>query len=264
MQHLCAIIGALGLLSACSSGAAGKRGATDVASAGSVAGEGRSTNSTPPATLLDLTNWKLTLPIGDQGKPTEVKGPALRTFTADPYFHLNAAGDAVVFQANAGGVTTAHSKYPRSELREMANGGTENAAWSTTEGKHSLTLTAAITHLPEAKPHVVAAQIHDASDDVIMVRLERKHLFVEGGGSELGDLDREYELGTPFTVKIEAQEGHIRVYHNDMARPKVDIERPASGCYFKAGVYTQSNTSKGDSPSAYGEVVIKKLAVNHG
>src|SRR5689334_938681 len=90
-------IAALGLISACSSAAAGKRGATDVASSGSAGAEGRPTNSTPPATLLDLTNWKLTLPIGDQGKPTEVKGPALSTFTAHPYFHMNAAGDGVVF-----------------------------------------------------------------------------------------------------------------------------------------------------------------------
>ena len=36
-----------------------------------------------------------------------------------------------------------------------------------------------------------------------------------------------------------------------------------SGCYFKAGCYTQSNTSKGDASTAYGEVVIYSLSVKH-
>jgi hypothetical protein len=36
-----------------------------------------------------------------------------------------------------------------------------------------------------------------------------------------------------------------------------------SGCHFKAGCYTQSNTSHGDAPTAYGEVIIFGLSVTH-
>jgi poly(beta-D-mannuronate) lyase len=117
-----------------------------------------------------------------------------------------------------------------------------------------MTITQAITHLPVVKPHVVAGQIHDASDDLVMIRLEGTHLFVEGGGEELGDLDVSYQLGTRFTVRIRAADGGVDIYYQDLATPKVTVAREATGCYFKAGAYTQSNPSRGDSPTAYGAV----------
>ncbi len=244
----------------------GQTGASAAPAAGdqpsAAAGGAKASSGMYPAQLLDLTNWKLTLPIGEAGHPTEIKHEALRSYSSDGFFFVE-ANKGVVFRANAGGVTTPHSKYPRTELREMTNGGKDKAAWTTTEGKHSLIVTAAITHLPVAKPHIVAAQIHDESDDVVMVRLERDYLFVEGGGSDLGALASSYQLGTPFTVKLEAQNGRVRVYFNDMNKPKVDVERKASGCYFKAGAYVQSNQEKGDDASAYGEVVISKLVLSH-
>src|SRR5262245_33357455 len=83
-----------------------------------------------PAALLDLRNWKLTLPIASPGgsSPLEVKQPELATYSHDEYFHLNAARDGVVFRAHAGGATTSNSGYPRSELREMADNGASMAA----------------------------------------------------------------------------------------------------------------------------------------
>ncbi|NUP13922.1 MAG: polysaccharide lyase family 7 protein [Polyangiaceae bacterium] len=218
-----------------------------------------------PAELLDLSNWKLTLPISEAGdeSPLEIKQPDLATYSVDPYFHLDAAKDGVIFQAHAGGATTSNSGYPRSELREMTSRGADLASWSTTSGTHTLVVTQAITHLPAAKPHVVAGQIHDDSDDVVMIRLEDEYLFVEGGGDDLGELDPNYVLGTPFAIKLVAADGVIQVYYNDLTTPKVEVEADASGCYFKAGVYTQSNTSTGDEPSAYGEVVVYDLSVVH-
>src|SRR5689334_2747063 len=129
-----------------------------------------------PGQLLDLTNWKLTLPTGREGKPEEIEEPALSSFTNN-FFRLNDGRDGVVFTANAGGVTTSGSSYPRSELREMS--GPELASWSNTTGTHTLRLREAVTQLPKVKPHVVAAQIHDAEDDVIEVRVEGEHLLVE-------------------------------------------------------------------------------------
>jgi hypothetical protein len=218
-----------------------------------------------PAERLDLENWKLTLPIPKDGssKPLEITQPDLATYSLDPYFHLTEANDGVVFRAHAGGATTSNSGYPRSELREMMNKGADQASWSTMSGKHTMVIKQAITHLPETKPHAVAGQIHDAADDVVMIRLEGKSLFVEGGGKDLGSLDAAYQLGTPFTIRIEAENGHIRITYNQAAEPQVDVARDKSGCYFKAGVYTQSNTSKGDAPEAYGEVEIYELSVIH-
>ncbi|MCA9661336.1 MAG: polysaccharide lyase family 7 protein, partial [Myxococcales bacterium] len=218
-----------------------------------------------PAGILDLSAWKLTLPLedpDDAGSPLEIRQPELATYSAPPYFEA-LEGGRVRFRAHVGGATTSGSGYPRSELREMRAGGAEKAAWSTTEGAHTMTITQAITRLPEVKPHVVAGQIHDASDDVIMIRLEGSRLFVEGDGDELGDLDPDYALGTEFTVRIHAEGGMIDVYYDDLDAPAVSVAADASGCYFKAGVYTQSNPDKGDSPDAYGEVEVTALTVVH-
>jgi len=216
-----------------------------------------------PADVLKLTNWKLTLPVNTThaGSPDEILQPELASFVLDPYFKVASAKNAVVFRANAGGATTSGSGYPRSELREMSSGGSALASWSNTSGTHTMTIKEAVTHLPDVKKHVVAGQIHDANDDVVMVRLEGQKLFLEGEGVDLGTLDASYTLGTIFTVTITASDGHIKAYYNDIL--KVDYSRSGSGFYFKAGCYTQSNPSKGDAADAYGEVVIYDLQVSH-
>jgi hypothetical protein len=216
-----------------------------------------------PSRVLNLTDWYLTLPIAKPGTndPQTIKQPQLNSFALAPYFQLNAGANGVVFQAPAGGVTTKNSKYPRSELREMANGGTQEASWSDTNGTHTMTIRQAITHLPAAKPHVVAGQIHDDSSDVIEIRLEGSNLFVEADGKSVGTLDGGYQLGAVFTVQVTAANGHIQVAYNGVT--KVDYAKSGSGYYFKAGCYTQSNPGKGDSPGAYGEVVIYGLQVSH-
>lgn len=216
-----------------------------------------------PSSVLGLANWKLTLPVNTphEGSPDEVQQPELASYSSDQFFHLTTAKDGVVFRANAGGATTSNSGYPRSELREMTNSGKTKASWSNTSGTHTMTVRQAITHLPVVKPELVAAQIHDSSDDVIMVRLEGKHLFIESGGKNIGTLDPAYQLGTVYTVKIEASGGRIKVWYNDAL--KVDVAKSGSGWYFKAGCYTQSSPKKGESADAYGEVVIYSVSVTH-
>jgi len=215
-----------------------------------------------PARVLNLTNWKLTLPIGKSAhSATEVKQPALNTYQNAAAFHLDAAGKGVVFRANAGGATTSGSTYPRSELREMKNGGKDEASWSSKSGQHVMTVTEAITATPAAKPHVVAAQIHDAEDDVVMVRLEKNRLFVEADGDDVGVLNADYVLGTKFTVELRATSSGIRVTYNGSR--VVNYNKSGSGYYFKAGCYTQSNVDRGDKAAAYGEVVIYALQVQH-
>lgn len=214
-----------------------------------------------PADLLDLTNWKLTIPTAgeDSDVAAEIKQPRLDSYTSS-YFKLNKAGDGVVFKAHAGGATTKGSDYPRSELREMAGG--DKAAWSTTKGKHTLSLRVAITHLPEAKPDVVVAQIHDAKDDIVTIRLDGPdHLYVDHGSENYGTLDDNYRLGTAFNASIVAEGGRVKVYYN--GTKKVDKSVRTTDNYFKAGIYTQSNESKGDTSSAYGESVISQLKVSH-
>lgn len=227
-----------------------------------------------PAQVLDLRRWKLTLPTGRKGHPTEVRQPGLSSLRSGIFARLT-PDRGVAFRAPVGGVTTKNSSYPRSELREMSADGRREAAWSSASGRHLMTITQAITATPRAKPHVVAGQIHDDEDDVIMIRLEGRRLFVESDGDDVGLLDAHYRLGTRFTVAIAATRDGIRVTYNPSppgsgaaagGPPKsrvVRVPEVGRGWYFKAGCYVQSNPDRGDRPTAFGEVVIYALTVRH-
>jgi hypothetical protein len=212
-----------------------------------------------PADLIDLDNWYLTLPTGKKGDPDDVYPPALESFV-DDWFRLNHARDGIVFRANAGGATTKNSKYPRSELREMLGG--KLASWSNESGVHTMSLRQAVTRLPAAKPHVVAAQIHGGDDDVVLVRLEGERLIAEydDGDSEIV-IDPAYELGTPYDLRIVAADRRIEIFYNN--RLAAEIPRSGKGWYFKAGCYVQSNPERGDTPDAVAEVVLYSLKVDH-
>ncbi|TWU46111.1 Alginate lyase precursor [Rubripirellula tenax] len=217
-----------------------------------------------PASVLDLSHFKLTLPTDQQksGKADEIDGEELQTYVNDRLFFVDPDGDGVVFRATCGGATTKGSSYPRCELREMKNGEGERAEWSSGDaGTHEMTLKLKITKTPPVKKHVVCAQIHDAEDDVLMVRLEGEKLFVERNKSEEVMLDRKYKLGTMFDLKIQAGQGNISVWYN--GKQAMNWKHSTDGCYFKAGCYTQSSEKKGDKAESFGEVVIKQLQIRY-
>ncbi len=226
-----------------------------------------------PAQVLNLTNWKITLPSPLNGSsPTEIKQPALATYT-DEWFKVNSSRNGVIFRAPVNGAHTSGSKYPRSELREMVSNGTFNAAWNNTSGTHTMTLDQAITAVPQTKKHVVAGQIHDADDDVIVIRLELPNLYVNvgtnppGGDQHVYTLDSNYTLGKRFTVRFVASGGKTMIYYNGAATPAYTLTRAYSGAYFKTGAYTQSNCSTEASglcsANNYGEVVVYNAVVTH-
>lgn len=215
-----------------------------------------------PADVLDFSRWRLTLPTESdkRGSPSEIRQPELASFSHPEHFHVrNQAG--VAFRAHCGGATTKGSSFPRCELREMAPDEVNRADWSTDDKTiHTMTVRVAITATPRKKKHVVCAQIHDADDDLMMVRLEGEKLFIER--NEVGEvmMERHYQLGTEFELKIEAGRGHVRVFYNGEEKMNWKVSR--DGCYFKAGCYTQSNLKKGDDADSYGEVVISMLQLD--
>jgi hypothetical protein len=212
-----------------------------------------------PGDLLDLENWFLTLPIGPPGDPDSIDQPELLDYRSE-WFDLTPDRTGVVFRAPAGGVTTKNSKYARSELREM--NGEEKAAWSNTEGTHTLETRQAITEVPPVKPEVSAAQIHDGGDDVMQIRLEGSTLVAQyADGDEQIVIDPAYELGTPYDLRIVAADGRITVFYDGEQRAV--IERSGSSWYWKVGAYTQSNPERGDDPDAAGVVVVYSLSVEH-
>ncbi|GAA2109906.1 chondroitinase-B domain-containing protein [Streptomyces synnematoformans] len=217
-----------------------------------------------PADVLDLTNWYIGLPIGDEESPTNVEQPELDTFAIDPWFIATEDCDAVRFRAAVNGVTTSGSSYPRSELREMTDSGQEKAAWSSTSGTHTMVIDQAITALPEDKPEVVAGQIHDSDDDVSVFRLEGEKLYVTSpDDSNYYLVDENYELGTRFEAKFVVSDGEIEAYYN--GELQTTLSEDFSGAYFKAGAYTQANCERSSpcSDDNYGQVEIYGLNVTH-
>lgn len=224
--------------------------------------------SSPPATIVqtgpfDLSEWKLTLPVSsdDPQQPQEIKWPALNTYSSE-FYHLNAAGTGITFRAYVGGVTTIGSDFARSELREMTNGAVDQAKWSSRKGTHTMTIRESIDHLPTSHPSLVAGQVHGTENYVALIRLDGTVLSVKTYDETAQQpLDEHYQLGTIFTVKIEVVRRHIRVYYNDVL--KVDYGKDCTTCYFKSGVYLQSNPDLGDDAMAYGEVTVYNLNITH-
>jgi hypothetical protein len=229
-----------------------------------------------PASVPGFENmkyWKLTVPVdgdgGTSGTAVEVRQPALATFKNPDYFQASPDNQKVYFRARVDGATTSGSIYPRSELREMKSDGVTNAGWSNASESHQLTITQAITHLPDAKPHIVAGQIHGGSSDILQIRLEGTKLFARFEGSSSYDqtLNSNYQLGTMFTVVIRADSSGIFVAYGDVKGVSTQVSRnviaTAATWYFKAGCYTQSNDSVSNEPDdAYGEVLIDSVAIS--
>ncbi len=222
-------------------------------------GTGAVSNATRPSQVLDLRNWYLTLPTGAKGDPDTVRQPALAGYSSE-YFRLDQNRDGVELSANAGGVTTANSSYPRSELREMD--GDKLASWSNETGTHTLAVRQAVTELPKAKPELVTAQIHDTESDVIEIRLEANRLIAQyADGKKEFVVDPDYVLGTPYDLRLVAADGRIDVWYNGSHAG--GVAQSGSGWYFKTGSYLQSNTGRGDNAEAVGKVVLYAVDVTH-
>ena len=223
---------------------------------------GRSGACSSPGQLLDLSVWKLTLPTGSQGAPEEVNEQSLSDYGGSPWFRTT-PDCGVAFRAPVDGVTTKGSSYPRSELREMGAGDSA-ASWSADSGTHWLAVTEAFTSLPEGKPELVGAQIHDDSDDIAVFRLEGTRLYVTNGDDPHYQLvTDDYRLGTVFDAAFLVTGGMVGAYYN--GRLVAQISRSFSHAYFKVGAYTQANCAR-VSPcddGNYGETVVYSLAVGH-
>jgi alpha-tubulin suppressor-like RCC1 family protein len=230
-----------------------------------------------PGDLLKLTNWYLTLPIGEKHDPRDIYQPELDRYSISPYFRVDPNGTGVRFQAYADGSTTENSHYARSELREMTDGGSERASWRSTSGTHTMTLVQAINHVPTNKPHVVAGQIHDSSDNVIMIRLNAPRLYVEIGDGDLKPLDSNYVLGKKFKIHIRVASGKITVTYwksptdsEPTTTRTMTFGESSSGWYFKAGCYTLASSSysyenawEPEDPDAYGQVTVYRMDIGH-
>ena len=87
---------------------------------------------------IDLSHWKVTIPEGnDKGKPYEVSPPEIFNYANNDvlkkYMYNDSTKGALVFYAEPN-ITTANTKYSRSELREQMKPGDNNVNWTFKQG----------------------------------------------------------------------------------------------------------------------------------
>lgn len=148
---------------------------------------------------IDLSNWKVTLPIGDNGRPIEVEPPEILDYanneTLLPFMYNDSVEGALVFYAYPG-VSTPNSSKSRTELREQLVPGSNNTNWTFAQGgrmKGTLAVTDISKDTNGNDHRVIIMQIHGRLTDA-----QR-------------DLIGEDDNNAPPVLKIYWQDGKIRV-----------------------------------------------------
>ena len=150
---------------------------------------------------IDLSHWKVTLPIANEkGKPFEIEPPEINNFAtieeAKPYMYIDSTRGAIVFHAMPTQTTTKNTKYSRSELREQMKPGDNRVNWKFSDGGNLKAKIAIddISRKKDGKYHkTIILQIHG--------RLS----------NEQRDLIGEDDNNAPPMLKIYWQNGKIRV-----------------------------------------------------
>lgn len=218
-----------------------------------------------PADLLGK-NWYLTIPVKDPGDgwAMEIEQPKLATYDSK-YFLLTDDHTGVRFRTWHGGVTTSGSKNPRTELREQAMDGKAHAAWSCTSGRHRMVVKGRVDRLTKVRPHVVIGQIHSATDDVTVFRVEGDKLWITNGDNPHGYLlDPAFALGRDYEIGFDVSGGVVSFLYNGKVVPYT-VSSASTSNYFKAGCYLQSNptSAPGESSEEFADVVIYSAVVTH-
>ncbi|WP_051941878.1 polysaccharide lyase family 7 protein [Maribacter forsetii] len=145
---------------------------------------------------IDLSNWKVTLPIGS---PDEVEPPEIIDYATDerliPYMYNDSTDGSLVFYTTPGS-STANSSYSRTELREQMVPGSNSTNWTFTEGgrmKGTLSVPEITTDVGGDFHRTLVMQIHG--------RLT----------NEQRDLIGEDDNNAPPMLKIYWQKGKVRV-----------------------------------------------------
>lgn len=226
---------------------------------------------------IDLSHWKVTLPIGN---PTEVHPPEILDYatneTLKPFFYNDSVNGALVFYTYPG-ASTANSSYSRTELREQMVPGSNSTNWTFSQGgnmRGELSM-GDISKDSEDKYHrTIIMQIHgrltDEQRDLIgeddnnappmlkiywtygYVRVKTKVLndinasdteilHTSAWGDDEGHTFSEYVGFDKFTLEVKVIEGRMEVILNDnesVVYDDINIQKwGIFENYFKAGNY---------------------------
>ncbi|WP_109299102.1 polysaccharide lyase family 7 protein [Aquimarina sp. AU474] len=155
---------------------------------------------------IDLSHWKVTLPVG---KPDEVEPPKILDYANNEvlkkYMYNDSVQGALVFYAFPNS-KTANTKYSRSELREQMIPGSNKVNWTFADGgtMRGKLRVADISKNKEGKYHkTIIMQIHG--------RLSNEQR------DQIGQKDN----NAPPILKIYWKDGKIRVKTKVLKNPKV-------------------------------------------
>lgn len=247
---------------------------------------------------IDLSNWKVTLPIGS---PTEVKPPEILNYatneTLKPFMYNDSVNGALVFYTYPG-ATTANSSYSRTELREQMVPGSNNSNWTFAQGgnmKGTLSMEEISKDANDVYHRAIIMQIHgrltNAQRDLIgeddnnappMLKIYWRNGYVRVKTKVLKDLNvsdteilhtdawtddeghtfSEYVGFDKFTLEVKVSDGKMEVILNEnetTAYESIHIEKwGVFENYFKAGNYLVT-TDEG----SYARVKYYDLKVTH-
>ncbi|MGX1930597.1 polysaccharide lyase family 7 protein [Flagellimonas sp. 2504JD4-2] len=263
------------------------------------ADDGQSETSEPDYLLpeIDLSHWKVTLPIG---RPDEVKPPEILDYATNeellPFMYNDSTDGSLVFYTYPGS-STPNSSYSRTELREQMVPGSNNTNWTFAQGG-TMSGTLSVPSISEdengKKHRTIIMQIHgrltNEQRDLIgeddnnappvlkiywndgKVRVHTKKLKDLNASNEemlhtsAWEDDEPYsfpeEVGTDkFSLKVIASEGRIEVILNDNAFfVKEDVNMEKWGVfenYFKAGNYLISKDEGASAKVKYYDLIVE-------
>ena len=162
---------------------------------------------------IDLSHWKVTLPIANEnGKTIEVAPPEILDFETNdvvkPFMYRDPVDNAIVFYAYPA-QTTRNTKYSRSELREQMEPGSNSVNWTFEQGGRMRGVLA-----------VSDVSQNDIGDyhRVIIMQIHGRLT------NEQRELIGEDDNNAPPMLKIYWDEGRIRVKTKVLKDPKATDE----------------------------------------
>ncbi|HEX4249516.1 MAG TPA: polysaccharide lyase family 7 protein [Pseudonocardia sp.] len=199
----------------------------------------------PDGASVDLSGWKLTLPLASKKGSAASVDPA----ASSPPWLTQQDNGVLAFWAPTVGARTPNSQHPRTELDSLTN-------FTAGSGQHALTASAAVAQAPADTHDIILGQIHGAEDissvPFVMlhysagtIRVVVKHAQ-SGSASDKYPLVTGVPLGAWFDFSItDNGDGNMTfasTYGSNVRSVTVPIPTPFRGATvrFQAGNYQQS------------------------
>lgn len=147
-----------------------------------------------------------------------------------------------------GGRTSPNTSYPRVEFREMqqtSSGNNDKANWTIDTGDHDFGGFSRIMTLPPAKPGVCINQLHDQSDDTVMIKTMslsgKVALVLDVFGTREKVINADYKLGLEIYSRIRINNKTLTVYYGISSSTTTSASVSTAVNYTHATQITNSN-----------------------